>query len=276
VFDGILLTGHQAENCGTLNNDETVRIAPGLPAIATGYIGGQPCSDLPADGKLITIRTQSENENATRARAHDDALTRRLYDVAGVSHIPQFSRSLRFAGATRQNPASWQPVAKAMLRHLMAWIAEGTPPPQPRYLEGGVGADGNYRLSRDGDGNVLGGIRLPHMPSILPNGERAGAPLGVYGGIDRTLADPRYGYADSGGTFEPFSAEELARRYPTREAYVGLVSKAADALLADGYILEEDRDAYIRAAERQPLVPVVIDPVAIIARVSAGGATPGE
>ena len=52
-----------------------------------------------------------------------------------------------------------------------------------------------------------------------------------------------------GGTFEPFSAEELARRYPTREIYVDLVRKAAAHLLAGRYILQEDHDAYIRAAE---------------------------
>jgi hypothetical protein len=58
------------------------------------------------------------------------------------------------------------------------------------------------------------------------------------------------------GTFDPFSSEELARRYPDDDTYVRLVAKAADALLADGYILAEDRDAYVKQARKQPMVSV--------------------
>jgi hypothetical protein len=58
-------------------------------------------------------------------------------------------------------------------------------------------------------------------------------------------------YAWYGGSFEPFSAEELKARYLSREAYVELVSKAAAALLADRLILQEDYDAYVRSAEIQ-------------------------
>jgi hypothetical protein len=53
-----------------------------------------------------------------------------------------------------------------------------------------------------------------------------------------------------GGTFEPFSAQELAARYPSRDDYVQLVSKAAAALLPDRFLLQEDHDAYIQAAKR--------------------------
>ena len=38
--------------------------------------------------------------------------------------------------------------------------------------------------ARDADGHVKGGLRLPHMPAALPNGEQAGAPLGIYRGTD--------------------------------------------------------------------------------------------
>ena len=89
------------------------------------------------------------------------------------------------------------------------------------------------------------------MPTVLPNGERAGAPLGVYHGLDPDYRDHLNVYAWYGGSFEPFSAEELKARYPSRDTYVDLVGKAAAALLAERFILQEDYDAYIRSAEIQ-------------------------
>ena len=54
---------------------------------------------------------------------------------------------------------------------------------------------------------------------MLPNGERVGAPLGVYRGLDPDYQDHPDYYAWIGGSFEPFSAEEFAKRYPSREVY---------------------------------------------------------
>ena len=88
------------------------------------------------------------------------------------------------------------------------------------------------------------------MPTVLPNGEQAGAPLGVYRGLDPDYKDHLNYYAWIGGSFEPFSAEELKARYPSRDTYVELVEKAAAALLAERFILEEDYEAYVASAKR--------------------------
>jgi len=56
-----------------------------------------------------------------------------------------------------------------------------------------------------------------------------------------------------GGYFEPFTDEEIAVRYPDHETYVQRVTRAANYLLENGYILEEDRDAYVREAERNAI-----------------------
>ena len=77
-----------------------------------------------------------------------------------------------------------------------------------------------------------------------------GAPLGVYRGLDPDFLKAFNLFAWIGGTFAPFSAQELAARYPSHEDYVQLVSKAAASLLADRFILQEDYDAYIQAAKR--------------------------
>ena len=119
----------------------------------------------------------------------------------------------------------------------------------------------SFSLAMDSDGNALGGIRLPHMRTVLQDGEVIGAPLGIYTGRDPEFEDRSlgYGYAVLGGTFEPFSPEEIQQRYPSQEIYVELVRKAAAALLRDGIVLEQDYQTYVREAEHRVLVPVEID-----------------
>jgi hypothetical protein len=210
-----------------------------------------PCGGpLPEDGKYIAIQTQSDVDSLKAYLSRHQTPSYRQYELAGVAHIPPDIVDLRLVGATRQNPISFRPVYKAMLRNLVEWIVAGTAPPDSRYIEGTVDREGQFPFATDADGNVIGGVRLPHMPAVLPNGERAGAPLGVYGGLDPDYLNPRNVWALLGGTFAPFSAQELAARYPSSEAYVQLISNAAAALLADRFLLQEDYDAYLQAAKR--------------------------
>jgi hypothetical protein len=245
VFDGILAgVGGSLGGCIVFTDDETPQQHPGLPALPIFY-EYQPCpGHLPPDGKYITIQTQSDIGWAYADRNQTSRY--RHYELAGIAHIPPDIIDLRLAGATRQNPVSFRPFFKAALRNLADWIVANRPPPDSTYVEGKMNSDGEFEFVTDADGNVKGGVRLPHMPAILDNGEPAGAPLGVYGGLE----DSKDVFVWLGGTFEPFSNEELAKRYPDRDVYVERVSKAADALLAERFILEEDHDAYIKAAQR--------------------------
>jgi hypothetical protein len=213
---------------------------------------GEDCLELPNDGKVITVRAQTDVNRGTFV---GPAANERAYDVAGAAHVPESISLLRYVGQEAQNPADWEPIAKALLHHLIVWIALGTPPPEPLHLEGDFLESGQFELRTDQDGNALGGIRLPHMPSFTPAGEEAGAPLGIYGGADLDFQDPALGggFAFLGGTFAPFPPEEIIRRYPTREVYVELVRRAAATLWEQGFILEEDYTGYIREAERYPL-----------------------
>src|SRR5262245_47771546 len=130
---------------------------------------------------------------------------------------PIFPRICLIRGClARQNPVSFRPVFKAMLRNLIEWIVSGTAPPDSMYTEGTVDSEGRVTFTTDADGNVKGGLRLPHMPTVLLNGERAGAPLGVYGGLDPDYLNPRNLFALLGGTFAPFSDQELTVRYPSK------------------------------------------------------------
>jgi Alpha/beta hydrolase domain len=253
LFDGIL-AGVGAGSCWILDNDDTPRLGPGPtnPWFSTTMPCGEP---LPADGKFIAIESESDVSGGTDAIPHKGYLTRhqtpsyRQYELAGVAHIPPDIIDLRLMGAPKQNPVSFRPVFKAMLRNLVEWIVAGTAPPEPRYLAGEADSTGRFHFTTDADGNVMGGVRLPHMTTVLPSGERAGAPLGVYGGLDPAYLEPFNLFAWLGGPFTPFSDEDLATRYPSREAYVQLVRTAAAALLADRFLLQEDADAYLQAAK---------------------------
>jgi hypothetical protein len=246
LFDGILASVGGSE-CLILNNDETPRPEPGPtnPTFAEYVFCGEP---LPENGKYIAIQTESDIDRFKAYLTRHQTLSYRQYELAGVAHIPPDIVDMRLFGATRQNPVSFRPVYKALLHNLVAWIGAGTAPPDSRYIEGDVDREGHFHFATDADGNVTGGVRLPHMPTVLPNGARAGAPLGVYGGLDPDSLEPLNVFALLGGTFELFSAEELARRYPSQEAYVQLVRSAAGALLADRFLLQEDYDAYLQAA----------------------------
>lgn len=247
VFDGVIAGG--TNRCITLNNDDEPRPGPG-PTIPTFAEFG-PCEyPFPEDGKFIHIQLQTELERSDAPPPRPETSSFRRYEVAGVAHIPPDLNMLATMGATRQNPVSFRPVFKAMLRNLIEWIESGKEPPPPLYLEGKVGSDGRFHLETDADGNVKGGVRLPHMPRVLPNGERVGAPLGVYGGLDPNFYEPLNLYPWLGGSFEPFSDQELKERYPDDDMYFELVEKAAAALLADRFILEEDYEAYVASARR--------------------------
>ena len=253
IFDGLILTGTNGRRCSVLVDDRNDVVAGRL--VRPSYsIGALDCPQLPDDGRIITLRTQTEAER--QGNLTGTSRNERWYDVAGVAHIPEPMGPLMSMGAHQQNPISWNPVAKALLSHLVAWIEYDEEPPDSVIIEGQYGADDTFRLATDGDGNALGGIRLPHMVSTHSDGGRAGAPLGVYAGFDSDVwnLNPESGFAGLGGTFQPFPIDEIARRYPTRDAYVELVERAAAALLAQGFILEEDYHAYVRAAWREPLL----------------------
>jgi hypothetical protein len=247
IFDGIL-AGVPA-GCLALNNDETPRPEPGPTNPTFGQFVS--CDErLPEDSKYISILAQSDVDGFKGYLTRHQTPSYRQYELAGVAHIPPDMLDLQVTGATRQNPVSFRPVFKAMLRNLVEWIISGKAPPDSRYIEGKADSEGKFHFATDADGNVTGGLRLPHMPTVLPSGEWVGAPLGVYGGLDPDYLKPFNVFAWLGGTFAPFSSQELAARYPSQEDYVQLFSKAAASLLADRFILQEDYDAYIQAAKR--------------------------
>jgi Alpha/beta hydrolase domain len=113
----------------------------------------------------------------------------------------------------------------------------------------------------DGDGNDMGGVRYPDIQ----------VPLGTYLG----WALRKAGFAEgellsTNGcivTFARTKAEREARddprpsveeRYPSHEAYVAAVKRAVDGLVKEGFMLQEDAERYLEAAQKKnPLDPSV-------------------
>jgi Alpha/beta hydrolase domain len=60
----------------------------------------------------------------------------------------------------------------------------------------------------------------------------------------------------------------IEERYPSHEAYVNVVKRAVDDLVKEGFLLPDDGDSYIEAAEKKnPLDPaVVIEPLVTAGR----------
>jgi Alpha/beta hydrolase domain len=107
-----------------------------------------------------------------------------------------------------------------------------------------------YVPRTDADGNTLAGIRLPEIV----------APVATYTGWNLRRNPPEDG-CDHSGMVIPFAktkADRLAKgdsrlsleeRYSDHQAYVGAVSKAAADAVSQGFLLQEDADRYIMAAE---------------------------
>lgn len=215
---------------------------------------GRPADD---GSKVMMISAQSDLEDGLFLSAlsrYPDEANWRQYELAGVAHLPSVVFPVE---AENQNPADFRPVFRAAVHNLTLWTTQGTEPPPSVFIEGEVVADGEGQgtlvTDLDADGNALGGLRLPHLEATV-DGTITGAPLGTYTGMNLEVdldAHPANVFALIGGTFEPFDADELRERYADADTYVRRVTLAADHLLASGYILERDRDAYVSAAQRQ-------------------------
>lgn len=206
--------------------------------------------------------------------------TVRLYFLAGLQHFAPFSAQSAMDGVCRfgSNPVAAMPVLRGLITAMASWALDDTPPPASRYPsvadgtlvplakltlpdlpEDDVIPVYNELLLRDHeslppvagkpypvlvprvdeDGNPDGGIRLP----------RIAAPLGTHWGwnlrAEGFAEGAMCGLTGSSIPFAPSTADGdgrpgVAERYPDEGAYVTAVRRAAEALVADGYMSSDD------------------------------------
>ena len=130
-------------------------------------------------------------------------------------------------------------VAQTALEHLDRWAGGGGPPPEAPRLE--LGDDGR-NCRRDDLGNALGGIRNPwvDVPIRMLSGE----------------GQEGEGFAFLFGTTASLEQGAIARLYPRgRGDYLTAFTTSLDQTIADGFILEVDREEIIAvAAETYDLI----------------------
>ncbi len=150
--------------------------------------------------------------------------------------------------------------ARAVFAAVDRWITDGTVPPRMPERFGyddpaGPATRGimpeSLPLARDADGNVTGGIRTPwvevplggHFPHSTPvPGRCEPAPHAPY-------ADPVM-LADLWAHLVPFTPSDLTRRYGDRDGYLARLEAAAQAAVAEGWLLAEDVPELLAGARK--------------------------
>jgi hypothetical protein len=212
----------------------------------------------------------------------------RIFTLAGAKHGPgSWPPAESSAQPLRVNPNDYRWAQRALLEALDQWTRKGVSPPPsrhpqlsdgtlvnqrdikfpnipavqwPMHVPGGFRADLNGVFSVlpfivpqvDADGNDIGGIRLPEQAVPLGTytdwafrSEQIGAPdtLIAMAGSYIPFAKTR---ADRDKTHDPRSSVE--ERYGTRVEYVHRIELAANKLVQERLLLQEDVKPIVEAA----------------------------
>ena len=129
----------------------------------------------------------------------------------------------------------------------------------PRYRGGvsptdtrGLGIYPSYVPVDDADGNNLAGIRMPDVvvPVATFSGWNLQGPAYAAGdGCDASGQMVPFPLTDAAGKAVGDPRRSIAGRYPTLNAYVDAITRSADRLERERFLLPEDVDAYAAAAQ---------------------------
>ena len=174
----------------------------------------------------------------------------RQYELAGTAHLPA---SVFPLGLPNQDVADPKPIFRAAFDNLVRWArVPRRLPPASRHFEGTVDGTDAFVPVLDADHHFAGGLRLPHVDSRV-GGRVAGAPLGTHAPLNPAGLTPFHPFIFVGGTFSPFTGQQLEDRYPSQEQYVTQVRRSAEDLAAKRYINDRDRKALVNDALKRTL-----------------------
>jgi hypothetical protein len=212
---------------------------PGAGIDIASAIGGPPTT-IRTDGDAPVIVVQTETDvigllDFLPARQPDGDRFR-LWEIAGTAHADKFQvgdREEMMGCAAPINRGQQVFVLRAALRHLDAWVSDGTAPPEaPRLDVDESGAAPVFEV--DDVGNVTGGIRTPAVD----------APVDVLSGAndDASILCLLF------GSTTPIPDEVLAQRYESRDDYLAAYERATDEMIDAGFALDEDREQILADA----------------------------
>jgi Alpha/beta hydrolase domain len=209
----------------------------GTAADISGSIGGTK-TIFRTDTDVPVFDIQTENDVvgvfSTAAVRQPDTDVFRLWEVPGTAHadlhlIGESTAEFVDCGVPI-NDGPFHVVAKAALRHFVAWVGGGDEPPNAPPIET---TDGDApEMQRDPDGIALGGVRTP--PVDVP----VRVLSGVKGPSDEVICLLL-------GSTLPMSEERLAELYSSRDDFEQQYDAAVDEAIDAGYVLEEDREAVL-------------------------------
>jgi hypothetical protein len=233
AYDGFLVhsRGGSAAPLGT----------PGEGIDLASSIGGEAVrirTDLDQPVLIVETETDVTSILGYHPARQDDTDSVRLWEIAGTAHADAYQVGLGAGMITCPAPINDGPqhfVIKAALRSLDTWVRDGSAPAEAPRLD--VDDSGAVpTIVRDDDGIALGGIRTPAVDtptSVLTGESPAGASV-----ICMLL-----------GSTTPMTPEQIAARYPSRDAYLAAYEEATDAAIDAGFVLDDDREAMLDAAE---------------------------
>ena len=250
VFDGFfnLVDFGWAHPLDTTNTPPREGGAAGIPMTISARIR----DDL--DVPVFVFNTETEAPSHYPVRQPDSDFYR-LWEIAGTAHtggietmvnlMTQLARDgvgfetggpsgagLSLDALQHPNVVSYAPAHKAATAHMQRWLTEGPPPPAQPWLEMDAGPPPTIR--RDALGNARGGVRLPDLA----------VPVAAHSGVRE--GDTLLGLL---GTTTPFTPDQLANLYASRDVYVKAYAEAVDTAVAAGVIVADDADAMKARAE---------------------------
>jgi hypothetical protein len=183
----------------------------------------------------------------------------RSYEIAGGPHVPDVpwvrEISLAMFGITSEGttPLDWTPVARALFVAGHRWASEGIePPPSVHLADAPTGEDDpvypevtdpvyypqlQTGIDRDADGNALGGVRMPDL--AIGRGQYIAVERGSFFGF-HLFGD----WVDL--RCEPSTGNKP--RFRNHGQYVSQFSQATQALVKEGFLLQEDAQQLRKAA----------------------------
>jgi hypothetical protein len=196
-----------------------------------------------------------------------DAENFRYYEMAGTAHLtvhkdievlpagvlgpdPLFLEDLcqNPLNTIADGPVYGSYLYNAMWHNLDQQAREGTAPPAGRLME----LDETGQIARDEFGNALGGVRVPEMD--VPTGRHVPPTNQADPNLPALLQQIGNLACFLGGSTFPFTQAELHDLYRNKGGYVNQVARAANALRAEGFLLEADRQVLMaRAVQMQGL-----------------------
>jgi hypothetical protein len=254
VYDGFLVHSRFA-NGAPLSQSPLTQITTPTPSNIR--------DDL--DEPVLVVETETDIIGSNVDARQPDSANLRLWEIAGTAHADYYTVGPGFidrgdgAGAAAMVDALLHPtsaplpgiiecdrpinsgaqhwVVQAGFRRLDQWV-RGAPAPNPApRLE--VVSRNPTVLARDAAGNALGGVRTPQVD----------VPVAALSGTGQSGS----GFCGLFGTTTPFSAAQIAARYPNHRAFVRQWRAAAIATRDAGYLTFNDTRELVVAATQSDI-----------------------